>query len=675
MKYYLLASAVILSINLGFSQKNVGIGIDIPASRFHIHQDNLFSDPVSRIQLSNTATGPGVSDGLILSAILSDASLMNHENGHLHLGTNSTNRLSVLNNGKIGINTNTLIGSSDLTIRSYNSSSYGGMYIESPNDTGGRPFYGYATNGIGKMWHYFDAATQSWKVYLNGDRLTLLNSGKFGIGTSTPNQSLSVNGKIELGDDLVAATAGAMRWNGIDFEGFDGNSYKSFTHYLDRDEILGYEEYYNYSLCPDPDAVIIYDNTLSPSAKDCAVIYDTGGANSGYGNNENITYILTSQDYTSFARDYVIIIVEEVDLEPTKDSLIISFGDQTHSYSGLLTTPDTLIHKDEFLTIVSKSDGSNPQPYEGFKISVQFSNLDSLDASEGNQLLGYYFNPGNKSLAAGVNFDQEWKDSLGSNSMSFGIGARGWGEESIAVGTASIANNYNAIAIGLAAWSLDDYSIAIGYNSSSEDNFAISLGNTATAKENQSMALGSNALASCSDCSVISDGAYSNIDNSVIVGSSSIGTVGGYQNWSNLSDGRFKINVKENIPGLAFINGLRPVTYNFDIQKFQLFQGLGREPRAYEGIAGNEVRTGFIAQEVEALAQSIGYDFSGVFTPPDEDAHYSIRYAEFVVPLVKAVQELAEENITLKEQVEIFQEELQALKNIVYNQESNNPQF
>ena len=50
------------------------------------------------------------------------------------------------------------------------------------------------------------------------------------------------------------------------------------------------------------------------------------------------------------------------------------------------------------------------------------------------------------------------------------------------------------------------------------------------------------------------------------------------------------------------------------------------------------VYTGFIAQEVEDAAQSIGYDFSGVDKPQNDNDFYGLRYAEFTVPLVKAVQ-------------------------------------
>jgi len=48
--------------------------------------------------------------------------------------------------------------------------------------------------------------------------------------------------------------------------------------------------------------------------------------------------------------------------------------------------------------------------------------------------------------------------------------------------------------------------------------------------------------------------------------------------------------------------------------------------------------SGFIAQEVEQTIQYIGYDFSGVETPKKND-YYGLRYAEFVVHLVKGMQE------------------------------------
>ncbi len=59
--------------------------------------------------------------------------------------------------------------------------------------------------------------------------------------------------------------------------------------------------------------------------------------------------------------------------------------------------------------------------------------------------------------------------------------------------------------------------------------------------------------------------------------------------------------------------------------------------------------TGFLAQDVEEAALSSGYDFSGLQRPTNPDELYSLRYSDFVMPLVKAVQEL---NENLQDEVE-----------------------
>ena len=59
-----------------------------------------------------------------------------------------------------------------------------------------------------------------------------------------------------------------------------------------------------------------------------------------------------------------------------------------------------------------------------------------------------------------------------------------------------------------------------------------------------------------------------------------------------------------------------------------------------------------IAQEVEQAASEIGYIFSGVDKPENENSLYGLRYAEFVVPLVKAVQELSSTNKELTARIE-----------------------
>ena len=151
------------------------------------------------------------------------------------------------------------------------------------------------------------------------------------------------------------------------------------------------------------------------------------------------------------------------------------------------------------------------------------------------------------------------------------------------------------------------------------------------------------------------------------IGNSSVTSIGGYEPWTNLSDARFKKNIRDNVPGLAFINQLHAITYTVDITKLRHFLNEDRQsesetegktvrPEAeafiQKGIAEKEkiIRTGFVAQEVEEAAKKIGYAFSGLDKPENENTPYGLRYSEFVVPLVKAVQELSAKNDELQKQ-------------------------
>jgi hypothetical protein len=61
-------------------------------------------------------------------------------------------------------------------------------------------------------------------------------------------------------------------------------------------------------------------------------------------------------------------------------------------------------------------------------------------------------------------------------------------------------------------------------------------------------------------------------------------------------------------------------------------------------------RTGFIAQEVEQVAKELGFEFGGIDAPKNEKDDYGLRYADFVVPMVKAIQEQQAQIDALKKQ-------------------------
>ena len=151
--------------------------------------------------------------------------------------------------------------------------------------------------------------------------------------------------------------------------------------------------------------------------------------------------------------------------------------------------------------------------------------------------------------------------------------------------------------------------------------------------------------------------------NSVKIGNTSVTSIGGQVLWTSFSDGRFKRNIKEDVSGLDFVNQLRPVSYEVDKSSLNKFLKIPDSVSQQLEAKKTPVReTGFIAQEVEAIVKKTGYVFSGIEAPQNEQDHYSIRYAAFVVPLVKAVQELTTKLNEQEKRSEEQQLEISALK-------------
>lgn len=177
-------------------------------------------------------------------------------------------------------------------------------------------------------------------------------------------------------------------------------------------------------------------------------------------------------------------------------------------------------------------------------------------------------------------------------------------------------------------------------------------------------ALGANANVTQSgltNATAIGYNAKANASNKVRIGNTSVTSIGGQVNWTTYSDERVKRNIQENVPGLAFIQVLRPVTYRYNIaNEHKLMNDNDETSNRQTSYAVEKINfTGLIAQEVDAAAKKINYDFSGV----DKSGNImGLRYAEFVVPLIKAVQELAIQNDVLKNQLAELQYQVDLLK-------------
>lgn len=96
-------------------------------------------------------------------------------------------------NGFIGLGRTWKVSDSEAVGISKITSSWGGMYM---NTTGaGRPYYGYATRGVKRAYHYYDSGSGQWRLHVGGTRIVVARtSGNVGISTNTPNYKLHVNG-------------------------------------------------------------------------------------------------------------------------------------------------------------------------------------------------------------------------------------------------------------------------------------------------------------------------------------------------------------------------------------------------------------------------------------------------------------------------------------------------
>ena len=320
-----------------------------------------------------------------------------------------------------------------------------------------------------------------------------------------------------------------------------------------------------------------------------------------------------------------------------------------------------------------------------------------------------------------------YSNTTGNNNNAFGSGALysvTTAVNNCAFGTSALSSNstgYGNIAIGFAALSNTtfDHNVAVGdqalYSSNAAQNVAvgssagynISIGNANTAigdnalngvttgqnntalgrLSGSSLVSGGNStfvgsFADASSSSLTNAGAFGygaivNASNKIRIGNTSITVIEGQVSFTP-SDGRFKTSIKNEVKGLTFINKLNPVVYNLSARKFDEFLMKDIKKSKRDSIlnlndytdAENMRRTGFIAQEVEQAAKESGYVFDGLHVPKNDNDNYSLSYALFVVPLVKAVQELSAANDSLKNQLTELTQRIDAIE-LAQNKNSN----
>ncbi len=499
----------------------------------------------------------------------------------------------------------------------------------------------------------------------------IVKNGKVGIGTENPGAKLDVSGHIwqtGTGNSVfIGEGAGESDDLSDNKNVFIGNEsgYSNTTGYINS--FLGFQS--GYSNTEGYSNVFIgnesgYSNTTG-------YINSFLGFQSGYSNTEGYSNV-----FIGYESGY-----------NNTDGAANTFIGNESGYSNTTGMVNTFIG--------DRCGYANTEGEKNTSLGYKSAFLNTTGSE--NVSLGYkalYYNTGDKNTATGFaalykNASGYYNTASGSNSLYFNT----TGNLNTANGTFSLysntTGNYNTAngASALYYNTTGGYNTANGtsalyYNTTGGYNTANGVGalyyNTTG---NYNTANGHNAYFTYNNiynttCLGYNSGAISNVSNRIEMGNSSVSWIGGQVTWSTYSDRRIKTDIKENVAGLDFIKNLRPVTYNLDIHKQNEMikrDGKGKEEGDWPGKYDieNLEMTGFIAQEVEEAAKSAGYSFSGVRKAKDDLGMYSISYAQFVVPLVKGMQE--QQAIIEKQQSVIEELQLRIEKLEQTNKQTNKP--
>ncbi len=252
------------------------------------------------------------------------------------------------------------------------------------------------------------------------------------------------------------------------------------------------------------------------------------------------------------------------------------------------------------------------------------------------------------------------------NALAMGQAAAATGDHASAIGTNAAASASYAQAIGYAASVSGGDSVALGANATVSSLESVGIGKSVSVTADDSVAIGSGASATALDGTAIGKSASAGYTNSTAIGyqaaaTSSNSVVLGNGSITHLyaavtgitaiSDRRRKKDIRDVDLGLDFIGRLRPVSYRFR--------------------NGDEtLRYGFVAQDIaRALprplfdrAEGDGRGLALVERDSDPDRTFRMNYGELLAPIVRAIQELADEVAALRRENAALRERFDAIQ-------------
>jgi hypothetical protein len=181
------------------------------------------------------------------------------------------------------------------------------------------------------------------------------------------------------------------------------------------------------------------------------------------------------------------------------------------------------------------------------------------------------------------------------------------------------SNGNNNTAIGWrAGFQTGSNNTAVGFQAgytAGNNNTAIGASADFAGNVTEATAIGYGARANGNNATAIGNGAVA-AANTIRLGNTSVGTIGGQVGWTAASDSRIKKNIVNSTYGLATVLKLRPVEYN---------------------LTSNDLKqVGFIAQEVQKLVPEVVTGKEGDLSKGEI---LGITYANLVPVLTKAIQE------------------------------------
>ena len=287
---------------------------------------------------------------------------------------------------------------------------------------------------------------------------------------------------------------------------------------------------------------------------------------------------------------------------------------------------------------------------------VKKNSLDSNTTASNNTAVGYDALQANTTGADNTAVGSQAGDAITTGASNTLLGRNAGG---------AITTGNNNVAIGdvaLDANTTASNNTAVGYealtaNTTGTQNTAVgkTAGNNVTTGSGNTLVgyLAKTSASNGENQIVIGKSVTGNGDNKISMGSSSGYIWNSYTvnaTWTQVSDERTKKNIKSDDLGLAFINELRPVTFNWkavdeiDPAFIEQSENIGRGDKDTETIIH-----GLIAQEVKEAMDKVGNStFNGWEEGQDGQA---ISREMFITPLIKAVQELSAQVEELKQQL------------------------